>query len=92
MIVVRVCVGTLLMAAVSGYGQEYRATLLGLISDVTGATVAGAKVLVVNTETEVRSTSAKNDLYSLDGRKARQPRRVSQSGPRRASKPRLWSV
>jgi len=57
---VRVCVATLLIAVASGYAQEYRATLLGLITDVTGARVAGAKVLVINTETEVRSATESN--------------------------------
>lgn len=56
----RVCIATVLMAVASGYAQEYRATLLGLISDVTGARVAGAKVLVINTETEVRSATESN--------------------------------
>lgn len=56
----RVCIATLLMAVASGYAQEYRATLLGLVTDPTGAAVVGAKVLVVNVETEVRSATESN--------------------------------
>jgi len=58
---VRVGIATLLIAVVSGHAQEYRATLLGVITDVTGARVAGAKVLVINTETEVRSATESNN-------------------------------
>jgi len=58
--VVRISVATLLLGVVCGYGQDYRATLLGVISDRSGAVVPGAKVLVVNTETEVRSATESN--------------------------------
>jgi hypothetical protein len=40
--------------------QEYRATLLGVVTDPTGATVPGATVAAINLETSVRSASKTN--------------------------------
>lgn len=52
----------LLLAAVSGFAQEYRATLLGSVSDPTGAAVAGAAVTATHLETRVATaTRTQND-------------------------------
>ncbi|MEK7405265.1 MAG: carboxypeptidase regulatory-like domain-containing protein [Acidobacteriota bacterium] len=58
----RICIATasLLVAVVSGYAQDARATLLGVITDPSGAVVVGAKAVVVNTTTGVRSTTESN--------------------------------
>jgi carboxypeptidase family protein len=40
--------------------QEYRATLLGVVTDPSGATITGASVSVVNIETQVRSATESN--------------------------------
>src|SRR5260221_10888741 len=40
--------------------QEYRATLLGTVSDPSGATIAGAHVIVTNTATGIATSSEAN--------------------------------
>jgi len=51
----------LLLAALPGYGQQGRGTILGTVTDASGAPVVGAAVRVVNTATnstlETRTTS-----------------------------------
>ena len=37
--------------------QEYRATLLGIVTDASGAAVAGASIVITNIDTEVRTTT-----------------------------------
>ncbi|MBI4875877.1 MAG: carboxypeptidase regulatory-like domain-containing protein [Acidobacteria bacterium] len=46
--------------AAVGFAQEYRATLLGVVTDPTGAAVRGARVTVTNVETAVRATTEAN--------------------------------
>jgi hypothetical protein len=57
----------LLLAAVSLSAQTFRGTILGTVTDSTGAVVAGAKVTVRNTGTGLeRSTETSGDgSYSL---------------------------
>lgn len=45
---------------VNAYGQEYRATMLGTVTDPAGAVVPKATVHAVNTTTSVRSTTETN--------------------------------
>ena len=45
-----------LCLAVSGFAQEFRATLTGQVSDQSGASIPGAKVTVKNRETNVETT------------------------------------
>lgn len=52
---VRRAAGICLLAVLSLSGQEYRATLLGVINDSSGASVPGARVTVTNIESGVRS-------------------------------------
>jgi len=56
----RCCIAALAVMATSAYAQEGRATLLGTVSDSHGAVIVGARVVVVNTATEVRTTTESN--------------------------------
>src|SRR6185437_2052077 len=47
--------------AVNMSAQEYRATMLGIVSDSTGAVMSGAEVVVTNTATRVVTNSKTND-------------------------------
>ncbi len=49
----KVAISLLLPAALSVFGQEYRATLSGDVTDPTGASVAGAKVIARSVERNV---------------------------------------
>jgi hypothetical protein len=60
--------GSLLLLAVSSiYAQEYRATVLGTVTDPGGAVVPGAKIVIVNNGTGVasRTQSNANGAYQL---------------------------
>lgn len=50
----------LLLLVGSTWAQEYRATLLGVVTDPTGAAVPAAQVTVTNTETGVRAATKSN--------------------------------
>ncbi|MEN6536432.1 MAG: TonB-dependent receptor [Bryobacteraceae bacterium] len=52
--------GSLLFLSGVVFAQEYRATLLGVIADPSGASVAGAKVTVTNINTGVITTAEVN--------------------------------
>jgi hypothetical protein len=47
--------------AMTGFAQEYRGTILGRITDPSGAAVAGASVLVQNVETRVTERALSNE-------------------------------
>jgi hypothetical protein len=51
----------LLAVAVSSYGQAVNATLLGTVTDATGAVIANAKVTVTETNTGVSHTGQANE-------------------------------
>src|SRR5262252_8344432 len=51
----------LLASAVCSYGQAVNATVLGTITDASGAVVAGAKVTVTEVNTGVSHTGAANE-------------------------------
>ena len=63
-----------LMCAAFASAQEYRATLLGTVTDQSGAVVPGTRLIVTNIETGVSVESATNDQgryvvpYLLPGR------------------------
>lgn len=63
----RFCLVFLLLAAVNLWAQTFRGTILGTVTDPSGAVVAGAKVTVRNTGTGLeRSTETSGDgSYSL---------------------------
>ncbi len=46
-----------LLFGLSAFAQEYRGTLLGVVTDSSGSAVAAAVVAVVNVDTEARSTT-----------------------------------
>src|ERR1700676_311435 len=48
--------GLLLVAAVSVFGQGSTGTILGVVKDTTGGTVAGAAVTVINVDTRLSRT------------------------------------
>jgi hypothetical protein len=50
----------LLVGAVAAYAQEYRANVLGTVTDPTGAVVLGASVVITNNETGVTSRAQTN--------------------------------
>lgn len=58
--VIRLMPLALLLLVRLAWAQEYRATLLGVVTDPTGATVPAAQVTVTNTETGVRATTKSN--------------------------------
>lgn len=49
-----------LISAVVVFGQEYRATVLGTVTDPAGAVVPGAKVVITNNDTQVASRTQSN--------------------------------
>ncbi|MBL8173541.1 MAG: TonB-dependent receptor [Bryobacterales bacterium] len=57
----------LLLLSPTAFAQDVRATILGRISDPSGASIAGAKVEVVHRATGVRNTGVSNNagLYEL---------------------------
>jgi hypothetical protein len=57
----------LTMIALPAFAQEYRATVLGTITDPSGAVVPNAKVALVNADTAVQSAAESNSqgLYNL---------------------------
>ncbi|HKE24826.1 MAG TPA: TonB-dependent receptor [Bryobacteraceae bacterium] len=63
----RVLVGLVLLFSSSGLAQEYRGTILGRITDPSGAVVAGASVAAKDLETGVvtRSTSNEAGNYQI---------------------------
>lgn len=48
-------------AFVTIYGQEFRGTITGNITDPNGAAIPGATVVVKNTETNIANTVKSND-------------------------------
>src|ERR1700704_6242705 len=64
---VRAILSFVLLAAVSLSAQTFRGTILGTVTDPSGAVVAGAKVTVRNTNTGLeRTTQTSNDgSYSV---------------------------
>jgi hypothetical protein len=59
---------TLLLIAVAAcFGQTFTGTILGIVNDSSGATVAGAKVSILETETNLRrqSVSDKNGNFEV---------------------------
>jgi len=57
----RVCLGVLLLAPPAVTGQEARATILGRVTDPSGALVVGAKVQATNTATNRTAVSVTNE-------------------------------
>ncbi len=57
----------LLLPALAAFSQEFRATVSGIVTDATGAAVAGAQVVLVETRTNTRSTtlSEPNGHYTV---------------------------
>ncbi len=51
----------LALAALTGFSQDTRGTILGRVTDASGANVTGAEVLVNNAETGVTVTAKTND-------------------------------
>ena len=49
-----------LLASLSLSAQEYRANLLGVVSDTTGSSIPGATIRVTNIETGVATSSVTN--------------------------------
>lgn len=50
-----------LLLAASSYGQDARGTVLGRVTDSTGATVPGADVRITNSKTGVSASAKTND-------------------------------
>lgn len=51
----------ILLNFISIFGQEFRGTITGIVSDPSGAVIPGATVTVQNIETNVTSTATTND-------------------------------
>src|SRR5688572_27940981 len=49
-----------LLACASGYGQESRATLLGRVTDPSGAVIAGSKVQAIHIQQNTGASSVTN--------------------------------
>lgn len=58
---VYVCLAALLMCASAAQGQTFRGTILGTVTDSSGAAIAGATVTVKNTGTGLTRTVATSD-------------------------------
>ncbi len=54
----------------TGNAQTFRGTILGSVTDTTGATVPKAKVTVRNVDTGIERTTATTDDGSADGEEA----------------------
>jgi len=50
-----------LVFTMTGFAQEYRGTILGRITDPSGAAIAGASVTVQNVETKVAERASSNE-------------------------------
>lgn len=67
-------IAALVFCQIAALGQEYRATVVGTVTDPSGAPVSGAKVSITNIESGVTVNSAANDRgryvipYLLPGR------------------------
>jgi hypothetical protein len=57
---VTVLIGALLFSALLGLGQETRGTIFGRVLDPSSAVVAGAKVTILNTETNISTSLVSN--------------------------------
>ena len=59
-------IATLLLMPLA-FGQEFRATISGVVSDTSGATIAGAKVIATEVRTNTRTAveSEQNGHYTL---------------------------
>src|SRR5688500_4927233 len=51
----------LLLSFVNVFGQEYRGTITGIVTDPNGAVIPGATVTVQNVETNVSATATTSD-------------------------------
>lgn len=60
-IVICLAVSLVLLGTPMAYSQEVRASVTGLVTDPTGAAVAGAKVTVTNLATNIAVTTESND-------------------------------
>jgi len=60
-IVICLAVSLVLLGTPMAYSQEVRASVTGLVTDPTGAAVAGAKVAVTNLATNIAVTTESND-------------------------------
>jgi len=58
--IVTVLIGALLFSALLGLGQETRGTIFGRVLDPSSAVVAGAKVTILNTETNISTSLVSN--------------------------------
>jgi hypothetical protein len=63
----RIWLATGLLLAAAAWAQEFRATLSGVVADATGAAIGGARVTVVETSTNVKSSavSEQNGHYTV---------------------------
>src|SRR5579862_9724235 len=52
------------LSVFSLYGQEFRGTMTGTVTDAAGAVIPGAKVEVQNTETNVTGAATTNESGS----------------------------
>src|ERR1700690_997896 len=57
----------ILLAVAVCFGQTFTGTILGIVNDSSGATVAGARASILETETNLRrqTTSDKNGNFEL---------------------------
>ena len=57
----------LLLPMLSLYGQDFRSTLTGTVTDPTGASISGARIHALNTQTNAAATAVTNDSgrYSI---------------------------
>ena len=58
---------TIITFLIPAYGQDFRASITGQVSDSTGAAISGASITAVNVDTQVKSSTTSNDqgVYSL---------------------------
>jgi len=57
----RLCSGLAMLLAASSYSQDARGTVLGRVTDSSGATVPGADVRITNSKTGVSASAKTND-------------------------------
>src|SRR3989442_7113422 len=78
-----VCVGLVLLTSIRSFAQTESATMSGTVMDRSGAVVAGAKIEVTNSDTNVRAatTTNRSGTYVITGlRPGRYRMAVSKEG------------